>query len=60
MKASVLVESGIRQRCIMFSMALQHVYGCNDERGENGVGEEGSEVYIGGETVKTAGSLVCR
>ena len=29
-------------------MAFQCIYGCNDERGENGDGKEGSEVYVAG------------
>ena len=41
-------------------LALYCVYGCSDERSENGAGENGSEVSGGGETVKIACPLVCR
>ena len=30
------IEKGVRKGCIMSSLALQRVYGCNDERGQSG------------------------
>ena len=32
-------------------LAFQCIYGCSDERGENGDGEEENEVFGGGERV---------
>ena len=45
---SFRVDSGVRQVCI------------SDERGENGDGEEGSEVSRGLKRVETAWPLLCR
>ena len=39
---------------------LKCVYGCSDERGENGDGEDGSEISRGGEKGQIAWSLVYR
>ena len=41
-------------------LAFQCIYGCSDERGENGDGEEENEVFGGGERVQIAWPLVCR
>ena len=35
-------------------LAFQGVYGCSNERSENGEGEDGSEISGGGERVKIA------
>ena len=40
-------------------LAFQGIYGCSDERGENGDGEEGSKIS-NGEKVEIAWPLVCR
>ena len=33
------IDSGVRHGCIVSSLAFQCIYGCSDERGENGEGE---------------------
>ena len=40
-------------------LALQCIYGCS-EGGENGDGEEGSEISGGGKRVEIAWPLLCR
>ena len=52
------IDSGVRQRCIM-SPWLFNLYGCSDERGENGDRKEGIKIPGGGERVITW-PLVCR
>ena len=39
-------------------LALECIYGCNYEGVENGDGEEGSEISIGGKRVEIAWPLV--
>ena len=39
-------------------LALKCIYGCSNERGENGDGEEGSESSGGGERVETVWPFV--
>ena len=39
---------------------LQCIYGRSDEGGENGDGEEGSEILEGGKRVEIAWPIVCR
>ena len=41
-------------------LAVQCIYGCSDEGGEDGDGKEGSEIYGVWEKVEIAWSLVCR
>ena len=41
-------------------LAFQCIYGCNDERGENGDVEEGSEISVGGEREEIAWPHVCK
>ena len=41
-------------------LAFQCIYGCSNERDENGDGEERSEISEGGERVEIAWPLVCR
>ena len=41
-------------------LAFQCIYGCSDERGEDGDGKEGSEIPRGGKRVEIALPLVCR
>ena len=52
------INSGMRQGCIMFPLALQCTYGCSNE-GENGDGEERSEIPGGGKREGVAWLLVC-
>ena len=37
------IDSDVRHGCIMSHWGFQCIYGCSDERGENGVEEEGRE-----------------
>ena len=41
-------------------LALECIYGRSDEGGEDGDGEEGSEISIGGKRVEITWLLVCR
>ena len=41
-------------------LALQRVYGCSNESGENGEGEKESSVSGGGERVEITRYLLCR
>ena len=40
------IESGVRQGCHV-PLDLQRVYGCSDEIGESGDGEDGSKISGG-------------
>ena len=42
------------------SLAVQRIYGCNDEGGEDGDGKEGSEISGGWKKVVITWPLVCR
>ena len=43
----LIIDSGVRQGCIMSPLAVQCIYGWNDG-GEDGDGKEGSEILGGG------------
>ena len=60
MKCELGIDSGVRQVCIMSPFSFLCIYGWSDEGGENGDGEEGSEIPGGYERVKIAWPLVCR
>ena len=41
-------------------LAFQFIYGCNDLRGEDGDGKEGSEIHGGRKTMEITRPLKCR
>ena len=42
------IDSVVREGCIMSPLAVQHMYGCSDEGGEDGDGKEGKEWELPG------------
>ena len=50
----------IQDRSASCPLGFQCIYGCNDERGENGDRKEGSEIHGGRERMEITWTLVCR
>ena len=54
------IESGVREDCVMSPLTPQCIYGCSDERGESGEGEDRCKVSGGCKRVVIDWSLVYR
>ena len=54
------IYSRVRQGCIIFPLAVQCIYGWKDKGGEDGDGNEGSELHGGWERVDIAWPLLYR